>query len=142
MSSSTSHESAAPGKPKYAPEPWTVQRVDYEKDVSFEVLAADGTLICQTIMREVETESDLIALDKAHCDLIAAAGDMHAALRKVPILRPTNDHLGYECSGCGAVSGITRDGADRDEKCAPDCYVPIVEAALAKATPAAQRVTA
>lgn len=64
---------------------------------------------------------------------ISAVPDMLDALRKVPLFRMTDDALGWQCVGCGQVSGINPDGSDRDESCAPGCYVPIVEAAIAKA---------
>jgi len=53
------------------------------------------------------------------------------ALEKVPLLRMTKDALGWECVGCGAVSGITASGKDRDENCKPGCHVFIVDQALA-----------
>ena len=70
---------------------------------------------------------------EANAHLISAAPEMLEALRKVPLFGPTDDNLGWRCAGCGSVSGVTPDGLDRDEECAPDCYVAIVEAAVAKA---------
>jgi hypothetical protein len=71
--------------------------------------------------------------DIPNAELIAAAPEMLAALRKVPLFGPTEDNLGWRCAGCGSVSGINPDGTDREEECADDCYVPIIEAAIAKA---------
>ena len=65
--------------------------------------------------------------------LISAAPSMLAALRKVPLFGMTEDALGWRCAGCGRISGIHPDGSNREESCAPDCYVTLVEAAIAKA---------
>lgn len=74
-----------------------------------------------------------MAIDAADAAMIEAAPEMLAALRKVPLVRLTDDALGWQCVGCGSVCGTNPDGSERDEDCAPDCYVAIVEAAIAKA---------
>ena len=55
---------------------------------------------------------------------------MLRALRRIPIIRVSKDSLGWECVGCGAVSGVHPDGSSREESCKPNCYVPIVERAI------------
>lgn len=52
------------------------------------------------------------------------------ALAKVPVFRMTEDALGWECCGCGAVSGIDEHGGKIEQPCKPGCYVPFVEQAL------------
>jgi hypothetical protein len=83
------------------------------------------------------SENNCLLIAKFHNSapaLLEAAREnlrLRRALSKVPLFRMTEDALGWECCGCGAVAGITEDGRDRDEPCKPGCYVAIVEDALA-----------
>lgn len=69
---------------EFAPAPWRVVREDYPagQDVSFEVLAANGRLVAQTVMREIGKEDRWIAEDEALCGLIVAAPDLYAAAKR------------------------------------------------------------
>lgn len=67
---------------EFTPGPWRVERIDYDRyglDASFEVMGG-GEIVAQTIMREIKTESERLAVDEANCRLIAAAPEMFEAL--------------------------------------------------------------
>ena len=53
-----------------------------------------------------------------------------AAAKKVPIAKLSEDGLSWVCLGCGGRSGITSEGADLEEPCAPDCWVDALESAI------------
>lgn len=65
----------------HTPGPWSVERVDYPKkrDVNFEIVGG-GYFVAQTIMREIATEADRIAVDEANVRLIAASPALLEAL--------------------------------------------------------------
>lgn len=65
-----------------APLPWSVRVVEYDRreDVSIEVIAADGSLVVQTIMREVATEGDRFAEDDANARYVVTAVNCFATL--------------------------------------------------------------
>jgi hypothetical protein len=74
-----------------------------------------------------------LQLARKLCAVEDQRDELLAALRKVPLFRLTEDCLGWQCVGCGSVSGINPDGSMRDEECSPNCYVIAVEAAIDKA---------
>ena len=56
--------------------------------------------------------------------------ELEKALRQVPILRMTEDALGWQCVGCGSVCGCKPDGESIDEDCKPGCWVAGIEAVM------------
>jgi hypothetical protein len=84
----------------------------------------DGNGECFRLKAQISALSASLEREKAEKEQALAA------LRKVPLFGLTDDALGWRCAGCGGVSGIHHDGSNRDEACAPGCYVPIVEAAI------------
>lgn len=73
--------------------PWDVEMIGYSRgeDASIEIWGTDGNrrfLVCQTIMREIETERDLLDKDEANARLIAAAPELLETLEKILTLEP------------------------------------------------------
>lgn len=87
----------------HTPGPWEARRIMYPKrlDVSFEVSAARG-FVCQTIMREIASEREVIEQDEANATLIAAAPDLLEALKAAELLLDEAD-LDYEAEGAAAL---------------------------------------
>lgn len=82
----------------HTPGPWEVEKLAYpgRLDVSFEVKST-SRFVCQTIMREVIEEDDLIAEDAANARLIAAAPELLSALKAVTKLNGTTaDHSAWQ----------------------------------------------
>ncbi len=111
---------------KFTPGPWrTGSLVSYD--------AADGEPISYVYRREPDDERET-AYNRIRvkggddCDadaaLIAAAPEMYDALRRIPIIRRREPEARDECLGCGAVG---------ETECQGECWVAILEAALAKA---------
>jgi hypothetical protein len=69
----------------HTPRPWKQEAVEYKRgeDAYYEVRGPKGELICQTIVREISTESSALKEDDFNTRLIAAAPDLLEALAMV-----------------------------------------------------------
>lgn len=117
---------------KHTPGPWRFGNSHESQRI---ILGGNRKYVATVTIHQVPRQMGLIDEKEreANAVLITAAPEMLEALSKVPLFRMTEDALGWECCGCGAVAGITEDGKDRNEPCKEGCYVAIVEAAIAKA---------
>jgi hypothetical protein len=73
-----------------------------------EILTERGELRAQA----QQDGARIAELDRLRADLET----VKQVLRKVPVLRLAADALGWECVGCGAVSGITPTGEDVEQE--------------------------
>ena len=79
----------------------------------------------------VDLTIETLALKNREAKALCAQVEcLRALLRKVPIFRLDDDLLHYVCIGCGARSGMDRNGAEVDEDCKPDCWAHAIDATI------------